>query len=886
MTSIKTIGTLVFCVATSVLAFGQEGLLNQKVTIRFENSAVADALDQLMKQTNTTINYRPSELPKERMVSKDFQQVKMGEVINELWGDDVIALRVSGNAILVKRVFGKPGKGRLEGTIRDENNDPLPGVTVRLLGTSIGDITDQDGKVNLAGVPSGNRTIEVSFVGYETAQIQVKVKSGGTASFSNQLKASTDVLNEVVVVGTSIAEEISLEPIKINTIDAKAFKIQSVDGAEMLKTAPGVLVRRSGGLGSNASVNINGLSGNSVRIYIDGFPVEYLGGGYSLNNLPGAVIDRLEVYKGVVPIDKGTDALGGAINIVIRRLYNDELEISYQVGSFNTHRASILGSKKVSDRFAVTLEAYHNYSDNDFLMGNIRNIFVDSIPDRFGNGLIPSLRVDTLDRVRRFHNAHRSSFVQAGLHWNNLSWADQLSFSSNFSNRFDEAQTLNISLGYALLGRTGETTAINHSLDYVKNFLNEKLELKYRGVLSNSLQSSQNFNLDRVNWRKEIIPSDAPINPLDIETEGLNHAHRLGVIYHISNHHQLSINNFYARSRFFRKNNANPFFEIDGQLINEIPSFFTMNIAAIEWRGDWLNKKLTSLVFGKRYFYNAETLAAFNSINKAEVEDLTTGYGGALKYLFTDLFFIRGSYEYAVRIPTQREVYGNFVDIESNFNLRPEKSNNVNLGITYEKNFDKLFRINTSLDGFLRDTEDRIWLLPSGASQQFRNNRKVRSLGVEWGFKVTRDDHSNIELNLTSQKHTYQAFNQENLIFQDPSFIGSRFPNNPSFFYNLQLNLGIKSLKSTLPNIVLYGSWFHVNEFSVSDEPPNGEPEPFSLVPTQNEFNLGIGYFSPNDKFSLSFQVNNLTNDFGLFDNWRVPKPNRNFQFKINYQIF
>ncbi|MEM9859880.1 MAG: TonB-dependent receptor, partial [Bacteroidota bacterium] len=332
-----------------------------------------------------------------------------------------------------------------------------------------------------------------------------------------------------------------------------------------------------------------------------------------------------------------------------------------------------------------------------------------------------------------------------------------------------------------------------------------------------------------------------------------------------------------------------PFFELNGEQINrnELPSFFTKNIASVEWRADWFNKKLTSIFFGKRYFYHAETVVIFgNSLPSVDVKDEVTGYGGALKYLFTDHFFARGSYEFAVRIPTEREVYGDFLNINSNFNLRPERSNNFNFGVTYEKKFDRLFGINTSLDGFIRNTKDLIWLSPDGAFQQFRNNRQVRSLGMEWSLKVTRDDYSSMEFNLTRQERTYQGFNFDEATRQDPSFIGSRFPNTPSFFYNLQLNLGIKSLKNTLPNVVLFGSWFHVRSFSISDEPPNGEPEPFSLVPTQNEFNLGLGYFSPNDKLSLSLQINNLTNDFQLFDNWRVPKPNRNFQFKINYQIF
>ena len=877
---------LVLGIALSIHCSAQTNILDEKLSFRIKDKSVEEALLLLSKEISYEFNYTYTY--SDRSITKSYQNQQIEDIIKDIWGNENMEVMVNGQTISLIQRAKKKTKTVLTGTIKDENNNPLPGVTVRLLGTSIGDITDQDGKVNLEGVPSGDRTIEVSFIGYETAQIQMKVKPGGTTSFSTQLKASTDVLNEVVVVGTSIAKEISLDPIKINTIDAKAFQIQSIGAAEILRTAPGVLVRRTGGLGSSANVNLNGLSGNAVRVYIDGFPVEYLGGGYNLNNLPGSVIDRLEVYKGVVPVDKGTDALGGAVNIVTKKIYNDELQLSYQVGSFNTHRVSVLGSKKMNDHFSVSLVGFHNFSNNDFQLANIRNISVDSVPDRFNGDLIPVLRVDTLDKVRRFHNDHRSSFVQAGLHWYDLSWADQLSFSSNFSNRFDEIQTLDITLGYALLGRTGETTAINHSLSYVKSFLDEKLEVRYRGVVSNSVQSTKNDNLNRINWEKEIIPAPRPIEPLDQETEGLNHAHRLGFIYKINHRHRLSINNFYARSRFFRKDNINPFYEIDGELINrnELPSFFTKNIAAIEWRGDWLNKKLTSIIFGKQYFYNAETVDPFNNVITLEVEDQTTGYGGALKYLFTDHFFVRGSYEYAVRLPTEREVYGDFVNINSNFNLRPERSNNFNLGITYEKKFDKLFRINTSLDGFIRDTKDLIWLSPDGAFQQFRNNREVRSLGMEWSLRVARDHYSNIGFNLTSQKRTYQAFNFENLIFQDPSFIGSLFPNTPSFFHNLQLNLGIKSLKSTLPNVVLYGSWFHVQEFSITDEPSNGEPEPFSLVPVQNEFNLGVGYFLPNDKLSLSFQVNNLTNDFGLFDNWRVPKPNRNFQFKINYQIY
>ncbi|MEM0930947.1 MAG: TonB-dependent receptor [Bacteroidota bacterium] len=864
--------------------YGQSDILLRKVTISFEDQSVREALSKLRKQERFFLVYADDEIS-DRVINEKFEDESLGTVVKKVWGKDNIKLKSAGSTVSIISLQ----KGNLKGQVQDDKGNTVPFALVAVKGSNLGAVTDESGYFEITGILEGPQVLTISSIGYESKEQEIRIKPNTMNTVAVEMPTAVSALDEVVVEGLSVSKKIAQNPIKVTAIDAKRFSLQSVGAAEMLKTAPGVLVRRSGGLGSNANVNLNGLQGNAVRIYIDGFPVEYLGGGYNLNNLPGGVIDRLEVYKGVVPADKATDALGGAVNIVSRKLYDDKIELSYQVGSFNTHRASFLASKQIKDDFAVTLEGYYNYSDNDFLMGNVRNIVVDSIPDRFGNGLIPAIRVDTLDTVRRFHDAHRSSFLQVGLYWSDLSWADQLSFSSNFSNRFDEVQTLNIAQGFALLGRTGETTAFNQSLNYVKRFLDKKLELRYRGVISNSVQATKNNNLNRVNWNQEIIPAPRPVDTLDVETEGFNHAHRFSLSYTINQNHRLSVYNFYARSRFFRKDNRNPFIEVNGEPINrnELPSFFTKNVASIEWSGDWLDKKLSSVLFGKYYFYNAQTIVPFNnSLPNLEVEDSETGYGGALKYAFTNRFFIRGSYEFAVRIPTEREVYGDFVNINSNFNLIPERSDNFNFGITYEKSFAKFFRINTSLDGFIRDTKDLIWLTPDGAFQQFRNNRQVKSLGVEWSFRATRDDYSNVEFNLTTQERTYQGFNFDEVTRQDPAFIGSRFPNTPRFFYNLQLNFGIKSIKRSLPNLVLYGSWFHVQEFSITDEPINGEPEPSSLVPTQNEFNIGVGYFLPDNRLSLSFQVNNLTNDLELFDNWRVPKPNRNFQFKINYQIF
>ena len=78
------------------------------------------------------------------------------------------------------------------------------------------------------------------------------------------------------------------------------------------------------------------------------------------------MIERIEVYKGVVPIYLGADALGGAVNIVTSDNAKDFLDVSYSYGSFNTHQAAVASRKTFNDKFVLNISGFHNYSDNNF----------------------------------------------------------------------------------------------------------------------------------------------------------------------------------------------------------------------------------------------------------------------------------------------------------------------------------------------------------------------------------------------------------------------------------------------------------------------------------------------------------------------------------------
>ena len=65
-----------------------------------------------------------------------------------------------------------------------------------------------------------------------------------------------------------------------------------------------------------------------------------MGSAMALNNIPVNLADRLEVYKGVVPVQLGADAMGGAVNVVTNQKANNYLDLSHSYGSFNTNRSA------------------------------------------------------------------------------------------------------------------------------------------------------------------------------------------------------------------------------------------------------------------------------------------------------------------------------------------------------------------------------------------------------------------------------------------------------------------------------------------------------------------------------------------------------------------
>lgn len=207
-------------------------------------------------------------------------------------------------------------KVRLSGKVTDREGHPVEQATIAIENSSTGCYSHTDGSYELMVTP-GRHVVVVSFVGYETLKMPLRIDGPVTQDF--RLKESNVGLGTVEVYGKSQTQKLKEGVFAVNALDVKALASSLNDLNSLMDRTTGVKVREEGGVGSDFDLSINGLSGNSVRYFLDGMPLDSKGSGMSLANLPVGIIDRIEVYKGVVPAHLGTDALGGAINIVTKQ---------------------------------------------------------------------------------------------------------------------------------------------------------------------------------------------------------------------------------------------------------------------------------------------------------------------------------------------------------------------------------------------------------------------------------------------------------------------------------------------------------------------------------------------------------------------------------------
>ena len=230
----------------------------------------------------------------------------------------------------------------VQGTVYSSDGEAIPGAHLSL-NDSIVVVSNAKGKYKFTQLKPGVYRLTASFIGFQETQRVIQIIGSQKFTIDLTLRELITELTEVVVTGKSEASELKESVATVAVLETKELYAQSNNTSDVIKQVSGVNVRQTGGFGSNADVYINGMSGKQVKFFLDGIPLTYFGSGLGLNVLPVNLMEQIEVYKGVVPVDLGADALGGAINIVSRKEYANYLDASYSLGSFNTHKINFSG---------------------------------------------------------------------------------------------------------------------------------------------------------------------------------------------------------------------------------------------------------------------------------------------------------------------------------------------------------------------------------------------------------------------------------------------------------------------------------------------------------------------------------------------------------------
>lgn len=704
------------------------------------------------------------------------------------------------------------------------------------------------------------------------AQTDTVAPSGILSSMTKD----TSSISEVSVLGFSKTQLANRQAYNITAIDATKLHNTTLDIAHVLDRVSGVRLRESGGTGSDYEFSIHGFSGKRIRFFLDGVPMEHFGPAFQINNIPITLAERIEVYKGVVPIWLGSDALGGAVNIITGKQWRDYLDVSYSYGSFQTHRSSINTGTVLKNGFTLQLSAFQNYSDNNY------PVIVDASDIRTGQ-YFPNTR------LRRFHDQYHNETAIAKIGFVDKPWADQLLGGITLGQYYKEIQT-----GARMVTVYGDWhtrgTLLMPSIQYEKKdaFLEG---LTIRGHANYNLGKDQSIDTvhARYGWFADSVQLRGNGGELRYShyIYKNNTANASATATYSRGHHFFAFNHVYSH---FNRKGYNNIALHEAQY--RIPQRTDKNITALSYQYS-PSKEWSTTLFGK---YNQQTAqTTLLELDPANTGDTlyhsvdfnrrNFGYGIASTYYLHPSVQLKGSYEKTNRLPESDDLFGDVINKQGNWGIKPERSHNFNLGINYSIPLHQ-HHLLFSGTGIYYYAKDYIYYTFNDIQNQItaKNLDGVSNLGFESAVRYSFRQIISAGINLTYQNirnmQRYIYFDNKRFESEDYKY---RLPNIPYLFGHADASLYLKDLFQRSDKLSVTYNLQYVKDFYLywAD---SGSKDTKHVIPKQLSHDANIAYTLADGRYNIGFEANNIT-DRMLYDNFSLQKPGRAFYLKLRYFI-
>ena len=714
--------------------------------------------------------------------------------------------------------------------------------------------------------------VTVSFLGFKTVQQTYTPVATGDNFLKIEMQEDSQVLNEVVVKGLSPAEKVQRLAYNVSLVETAKLKSTTMDLSNVIDKISGVKIRSTGGVGSEANVTLNGFSGRHVKIFIDGVPMDGMSSAFSLSNIPAGLAKRVEVYKGVVPIELGGDALGGAINIVTDNSRRTRVNASYSYGSFNTHKSNVYAEHTTKNGFYVSLNAYQNYSDNDY------KVHIDSYTKGDGSGQV----VEGDFTVRRFHAMYHNEAAILKVGVVDKSWADRLLFG--FTGGYEYKQTQNGStMDWVYGARYTTANTLMPQLTYEKRFnVLKGLHVSLNGNYNLGESYAADTATCKYNWLGESYPTgvQGELSYMKYRYRDHNGAANFRMALFPADGQSVSLSS--TLTTFSRSGKD----ETAYKPTYEHPSQSMKLVTGLSYKYDYKGKWNTS-AFVKHYLNHLEAYLDPNGgIDYQDFSNTTSYWGGGLAstYFWGQHTQLRLSYEYALRLPTSRELFCSGDDIErGNSDLKPESSNNINVSVTttpidmngHRLTVDAAFQYREINDYIRRTTNN-----DSGRASS-QNDGRVRNLGTDWGIRYTWKDIFFIGgnfsyIDMRSLTKYVTGTQQESKNYKE------RIPAIPYMYGNGEAGLTLRDVFMKGATLDIHYMMNYIQKFSYEWNVYQNEEYD---IPTQFSHDLFVSYnFGKKSEFTVSAECTNIF-DARLYDNFKMQKPGRAFAVKFGYSF-
>ena len=710
---------------------------------------------------------------------------------------------------------------------------------------------------NAASVSCQNEVID-------TLTTHQKEKTTHKESSSTLSSSRKNMLGTANVVGHSVVHQLKYAPQIVSLVGERQLQGTASSLNEVLNRVAGVTIRSTGGVGSPSRISVRGLEGKRMGLFVDEAAIGQFSNFVNLDDIPTDMIERVEIYKGIVPYRLGGDALGGAVNVVVKDYPPRYLDASYEYGSFNTHRFnSVFKRHDAKTGLEWGAGGLYVHSDNDYEM---------------------TLHHQGDIRVRRNHDAFTKAVAGGSLKATKW-WFDELKLEAIATLTRQELQGIELDYQHPF----------NHARSILGSVTAKRQNFFVKGLdfdLSAAVNVGSYGQVDTAHvvrgWDGTTRRSQSPYGgetmnfPSDSHNSTLNWVSKLNMNYELSENHLVNLN-VYGSGTALHPENA----VMDRALGYRVGYDSRLNsiTTGLSYDAFFFNRRLQTALTLKNFYINSrgQHLENYflNQLKPIYIDRVEWGANFAVAYRPIQEWLFKAAVSSEVRIPSSEELIGNGYTIVPSPELKPERNNSLNLGMLYHKNLERGGMFEAELNVFASQLTDMIRFTPGmiPSTARYANFGAVNSKGVEGEVKGDFTPWLYAYVNATWQDlRDVRQFIPETKV-PNPSY-EKRIPNVPYMMANCGLELHGRNWfggQGQNTRILLDASYIHqyFYDFELSRFQDR-------KIPTSLTCDAAIEHSFDNNRWTLTFKLRNLTNR-EVVSEFNRPLPGRNFSIKLRY---